>query len=331
MSEALLAVRNLSVEFRTPRGMARAIEDVSFTLHRGEVLGLVGESGCGKSVTSLAIMRLLDASAGRIAGGGIWLDGTDLTRVSERAMLSTRGRRISMIFQDPMTALNPLFPVGDQVAEVFRRHLRCSRRESRARAVEAFRRVQIPDPQRRTRQYPHELSGGMHQRVMIAMALACDPEVLIADEPTTALDVTIQAQIVDMMRELADDRGTAILMISHDLGVVATVCDRVAVMYAGQIIEEASAPALFSDPRHPYTRALMRAAPRLGERARHGRRPLTELRGTVPDPLLRPPGCRFHNRCSEAFERCAEALPLLKDANRGRQLRCLLQDRAVRA
>jgi len=320
-SAPLLEVAGLRVDFQTLDGPIRVIDGVGFTIARGEVLGLVGESGSGKSVTSLAIMRLL-GEQGRIAEGSIRLGDSILTTLSEAEMLAVRGRRVSMIFQEPMTSLNPVYTVGFQIAEVLVEHLGLGRRAATERAVALMRLVGIPAPEFRVRDYPHQLSGGMRQRVMIAMALACQPSLLIADEPTTALDVTIQAQILDLIAKLRRETGTAVLMITHDLGVIASTADRVAVMYAGQIVEEALVGELFAQPRHPYTRLLMKSIPRVGEK----RRRLEVIEGTTPSPAQLPAGCRFHPRCPDAIERCRAAAPPLETRADGRRVRCWRAD-----
>jgi peptide/nickel transport system ATP-binding protein len=295
--ELLLDVRGLRTSFHTRDGIVRAVDGIDFHVGRGEILGLVGESGCGKSVTSLSIMRLI-AKPGIIEAGEVLFDGQDLMKLSASDMRRIRGNRISMIFQQPTSALNPVWDVGRQVAEVLEVHRGMKRPAARARALDLLKMVGIPDPKRRLDAYPHELSGGMAQRVMIAMALACEPELLIADEPTTALDVTIQAQILDLIRGLRDRTGTAIILITHDLGVVAETCDRVAVMYAGEIIEQAGVNDLFGAPRHPYTRGLLGAIPVLGD----VRESLTVIPGNVPNLIDLPPGCRFAPRCAARLE-----------------------------
>ena len=303
----LLEVEALETHFATGAGVFRAVDGVSLTLGRGETLGLVGESGCGKSVTSLSIMRLVPQPPGRIAGGRVMLEGRDLLVLDEGEMRQVRGDRIAMIFQEPMTSLNPVHTIGDQIIETIRLHRDMTPAEARARAIEMLRLVRIPSPETRIDDYPHQLSGGMRQRAMIAMALACDPRVLIADEPTTALDVTIQAQILDLLRDLRDRTGTSIILITHDLGVVAELADRVAVMYAGRIVEEAPVKALFGDPQHPYTLGLLASIPGLsgsGER-------LTAIEGNVPNPYAIPDGCRFHPRCPFAIDRCRQKVPPL--------------------
>jgi peptide/nickel transport system ATP-binding protein len=316
MSDPLLEVAALRIALAGNKTAYNAVEEVSFEIGRGEAFGLVGESGCGKSITALAIMGLLRRPLS-LAGGRIVLDGKEIQKASAAEMRRLRGKRIAMIFQEPMTALNPLSPVGKQIAEMFVLHEGMGWREAMDRAEEALRQVRVPSPERRIRDYPHQLSGGMRQRVMIAIALACSPELLVADEPTTALDVTVQAEIIDLMAELCAAKGTAILMISHDLGLVANMCRRVAVMYAGRIVEAQPADAIFATPRHPYTRGLINSLPRLGERSRRGRQRLQEIAGTVPSIAGYPAGCRFNPRCSEATEVCRtvspEATPLPAD------------------
>lgn len=312
---ALLAVENLRTYFETDAGLARAVDGVSFSVYNGEVLGIVGESGSGKSVTSLSIMRLVPQPPGRIMPGSrILFRGRDLLGLSEAEMRRVRGNDIAMIFQEPMTSLNPVYPVGDQIAEAIRHHRGVGKREARARAVELLRQVGIPDAERRAADYPHQLSGGMRQRVMIAMAISCEPDLLIADEPTTALDVTIQAQILDLLAELRERLGMAMILITHDLGVVAQVCDRVVVMYAGQVVEEASVDDLFREPRHPYTEGLLKAIPRLGKPVER----LAVIPGTVPSPTAWPVSCRFHPRCPYGWDLCVEAAPELFPAGGGR-------------
>ena len=305
----ILEVRDLHTQFDTLDGVVRAVDGVSFDLARGETLGIVGESGCGKSVTALSILRLIPPETGRIASGSIKFEGEELTTLSEEAMKRLRGHRISMIFQEPMTSLNPVLTVGTQIAENVTRHMGVSKRAARERACEMLDLVRIADARRRLDEYPHQLSGGMRQRVMIAMALSCDPQVLIADEPTTALDVTIQAQILDLMLDIKEKTGTAIVLITHDLGVVAETTQRVVVMYAGRKVEEAPVEALFDNPLHPYTRGLMAAIPRLDVDAPR----LQEIPGMVP--LLTRPivGCAFAARCPIATERCRTEAPPMVD------------------
>ena len=314
----ILEVRDLHTQFSTLDGVVRAVDGVSFALARGETLGIVGESGCGKSVTALSILRLIPPETGRIASGSIKFEGEELTALSEEAMKRLRGHRISMIFQEPMTSLNPVLTVGTQIAENVTRHLGVSRKAARERAGEMLDLVRIADAKRRLDEYPHQLSGGMRQRVMIAMALSCDPQVLIADEPTTALDVTIQAQILDLMLDLKEKTGTAIVLITHDLGVVAETAQRVVVMYAGRKVEEAPVEALFDNPLHPYTRGLMAAIPRLDTDAAR----LQEIPGMVP--LLTRPivGCAFAARCPIATERCRTEAPPMVDVGGGHTALC---------
>jgi peptide/nickel transport system ATP-binding protein len=321
---AILEVRDLHTQFDTLDGVVRAVDGVSFDLARGETLGIVGESGCGKSVTALSILRLIPSETGRIASGSVRFEGEELTALGEEAMKRLRGHRISMIFQEPMTSLNPVLTVGTQIAENVVRHLGVPWRAARDRACEMLDLVRIADSRRRLDEYPHQLSGGMRQRVMIAMALSCDPQVLIADEPTTALDVTIQAQILDLMLELKEKTGTAIVLITHDLGVVAETTQRVVVMYAGRKVEEAPVEVLFDEPLHPYTRGLMRAIPRLDiEADAAGTRPrLQEIPGLVPN-LTRPiVGCAFAPRCGFATDRCRTEPPPIVDAGAGHTVAC---------
>ena len=320
----LLDVLGLKTHFFTFDGVARAVDDVSFHLDRGEVLGIVGESGCGKSVTAQSVMRLIPEPPGRIVGGRILFDGVDIASLSMETMRGIRGNRIAMIFQEPMTSLNPVFTIGNQVSEMFIQHENLSRKAAWERSVAMLERVQIPAPERRVQAYPHQLSGGMRQRVMIAMALACNPEILIADEPTTALDVTVQAQILYLMLTLRQDYDTAIIMITHDLGVIAEIASRVVVMYAGKVVESASTEAVFEDPKHPYTRGLLKSIPKLGNRARHGRQRLSEIQGMVPGLLHMPGGCAFHPRCAHAMRVCRSTVPDLKETDDGHAVRCWL-------
>ena len=304
---ALLEVRNLRTCFRVDGGELRAVDDVSFSVDSGRTLGIVGESGCGKSVTALSIMGLVPQPPGRIAGGEIRFEGRNLLELPPEAMRDLRGDRISMIFQEPMTSLNPAFTIGDQIVEVLVRHRRVEGTQAKALAIDMLRRVRIPSPEMRYDEYPHRLSGGMRQRVMIAMALACGPALLIADEPTTALDVTIQAQILDLMRTLREETGTAIVLITHDLGVVAEIADEVAVMYAGRIVERAPVRALFANAQHPYTIGLLGSIPQLHREQTR----LAAIEGQVPNPLAPVTGCRFHPRCPFAVERCRREEPPL--------------------
>lgn len=323
----LLEVKGLKTYFYTEDGVVRAVDGVDFEVLPGEVLGLVGESGCGKSVTSLSIMRLI-SKPGRVDAGEILLDGENLLNFPEEEMIKVRGNRISMIFQQPQTALNPVFKVGDQLAEVLNVHQDLGKEAGWNRAVALLKMVGVPDPVRRAHAYPHELSGGMAQRVMIAMALACVPELLIADEPTTALDVTIQAQILDLMRDLRRDMGTSVVLITHDLGVVAEMADRVAVMYAGRIVEQADVIPLFDEPLHPYTQGLIGSIPVLGEI----KEKLDVIPGTVPNLVDLPPGCRFAPRCQarvkHALQICTVQEPALSEVKPGHKVRCWLYEDA---
>jgi len=323
---ALLAVSDLRTYFYTGAGVARAVDGVSFAIGAGETLGIVGESGCGKSVTALSILRLVQ-QPGRIEPGShIMFEGQDLMQLDDAGIRRIRGNRIAMIFQEPMTALNPVFTVGDQIAEVARVHAGASRRAAWDRAVEMLTLVGIPAPAERARQYPHQLSGGMRQRVLIAMALVMSPALVIADEPTTALDVTIQAQILELLGDLQQRLGTSIAMITHDLGVIAEVASRVLVMYGGEVVEEARVETLFTEPHHPYTEGLLHAMPRVGRRQER----LTVIPGSVPPPTAWPTGCRFRDRCAYAWERCAREHPPLYQIGVGHVSRCHLADEPER-
>jgi oligopeptide/dipeptide ABC transporter ATP-binding protein len=321
---SLLQVKDLCVEFKTPHGRVRAVDGVDLHLEKGETLGVVGESGCGKSVTSLSIMCLLPKGIGCVAHGEIMFKGMDMLSMRPRDLNAIRGKEISMVFQEPMTSLNPVFKIGKQISEVLCFHMRLSPKEAWRHSVELLKAVGISRPEEIVREYPHRLSGGMLQRVMIAMALACNPSALIADEPTTALDVTIQAQILDLMRDLQRDHNTAILMITHNLGVVAEMCDRVAVMYAGYIVEEADVNRLFDNPTHPYTVGLLECMPRLDRtRAR-----LNVIPGVVPSPFEMPDGCRFAPRCPHSQPECAKKKPDLYDLGNGHKCRCFIYERS---
>ena len=320
----LLEIQELQTFFFIFEGVIRAVDDVSFFVDKGEVLGIVGESGCGKSVTAQSIMRIIPEPPGRIVGGKMMFDGLNLVELSMSQMRSVRGNRISMIFQEPMTSLNPVFTVGGQISEMFRRHRKLSKRDSWVQSVEMLKNVQIPAPDKRAHEYPHQLSGGMRQRAMIAMALSCDPEILIADEPTTALDVTVQAQILDLMMQLKEDYETAVVIITHDLGVIAEIAKRVVVMYAGKVVEEAPTLSIFEDPKHPYTRGLLKSIPKLGGRSRGGDRRLPEIAGIVPSLLDLPGGCYFSPRCAEATSICHEKPPELIDTGGSHRVRCWL-------
>jgi peptide/nickel transport system ATP-binding protein len=310
--DTVLDVKNLQTVFFTNSGLFRAVDDVSFTVRRGETLAIVGESGCGKSVSALSIMRLVPDPPGRIVGGSVVLEGLDLLSLDEAGMRAIRGNRISMIFQEPMTSLNPVMRIGDQITEVVRLHRKMTRKEAWSKAVEMLRLVRIPEPERRAQEYPHQLSGGMRQRAMIAMALACRPALLIADEPTTALDVTIQAQILALMLDLQTELGMGLVLITHDLGVVAQTAQRVIVMYAGRKVEEAPVETLFADPRHPYTRGLMASIPAVPTLSTKDSARLVEIPGMVPSLTRLPTGCAFAPRCELAIQRCREEYPPLQ-------------------
>jgi oligopeptide/dipeptide ABC transporter ATP-binding protein len=316
----LLSAESVSTHFFTEEGVARAVQDVSFSIKKGKTFALVGESGCGKSVTALSIMRLIPDPPGKIVGGKIMFRGRSLLELSERQMRSVRGNRIAMIFQEPMTSLNPVYTVGNQIVEAIKLHQRKNSSEAWADAVETLRKVGIADPDKRIREYPHQMSGGMRQRVMIAMAVSCEPALLIADEPTTALDVTIQAQILDLLDELQTQNEMSILLITHDLGVVAERADDVAVMYASRIVEVADSQSLFAKPMHPYTQGLLESLPRLGLEARR----LQTISGTVPEPLHFPTGCKFHPRCpiGGSDKRCQTVEPELREVQPKRCVAC---------
>jgi peptide/nickel transport system ATP-binding protein len=327
----VLEVRDLRTHFHTRRGTVRAVDGVSYAVGAGRTLGVVGESGCGKSVSALSILRLVPDPPGRIVGGSVLFEDEDLTRLSTDRMRRIRGNKISMIFQEPMTSLNPLLRIGDQISEPIMLHQGLTRKAALDKAVDMLRLVHIPDAERWLRDYPHQMSGGMRQRVMIAMALACNPQVLLADEPTTALDVTIQAQIMRLIGELQDKLGTAVVLITHDLGVVAETAQRVVVMYAGKKVEEADVDQLFDRPRHPYTRGLLASIPRLDELAQGaaGGRRLTEIPGIVPSLDRLPEGCAFAPRCTYATERCWQAVPPLEEKARDHWAACWESERVV--
>jgi peptide/nickel transport system ATP-binding protein/oligopeptide transport system ATP-binding protein len=320
MGEVVLAIDNLKTYFRVKEGLVRAVDGVSYQIHRAETLGLVGESGCGKTVSSLSILKLLDMPPAEFHGGKILFENQDLLTFSEKQMRDIRGKSISMIFQEPMTSLNPMLSIGFQVGEVLMQHKRLTAGQVRSRTVELLEMVGIPSPEKRIAEYPHQLSGGMRQRVMIALALACNPKVLIADEPTTALDVTIQAQILELMVDLQDNLGTSILLITHDLGVIAETAHRVAVMYAGKIVEEADVVTIFKNPLHPYTQGLMNSVPRIDE-AGNSRR-LEEIPGMVPNLYNLPEGCSFFDRCPTANEKCRTTRSRLLEVDSGHTVRC---------
>ena len=326
----LMEVSGLEVEFKTRRGSALVLNGVDFQLEPGETLCVVGESGCGKSMTALALLRLIPSPPGRIRAGSVRFQGEELLSATDARMREVRGNRISMIFQEPMTSLNPVFTVGDQIAESLRLHAKLDARQARERTIEMLRQVGIPAPERRVDEYPHQLSGGMRQRVMIAMALACRPDILIADEPTTALDVTVQAQIFDLLRELQREKGTAILLITHDMGAVAEMADRVMVMYAGRVIEQGRADRLLESPRHPYTRGLIECLPKLGSSREADRRELPEISGVVPSIWELGSGCAFRERCPQAMPRCATEVPPMMEVSGGHSVACWLQAEPLR-
>ena len=326
-TSAALSVRNLKTYFFTERGTALAVDDVSFDIPAGKTLALVGESGCGKSITALSVLGLVPDPPGKIVGGEILFEGRDLVKAAGPQMREIRGNDISMIFQEPMTSLNPVYRVGAQISSIIRLHQKLSKPDARAAAIDLLNQVGIPAPETRVDDYPHQMSGGMRQRVMIAMALACNPKVLIADEPTTALDVTIQAQILDLLRKLQQERGMAMLLITHDLGVVAEMADEVAIMYAGKIIEHGTAHDLFAQKAHPYTQGLFGALPSSSE---HTDR-LTTIRGQVPAATDFPSGCRFHPRCPKAMAVCASEVPVCLNAEADHEVYCWLYDKDVMA
>ena len=315
----LLRIRDLVVEFKTEMGIIRALDKISFDVMPGESLGIVGESGCGKSVTALSILRLIPSPPGRIAGGSIELDGTDVISQPEEEMRKVRGALASMIFQEPMTALNPVYSIGNQMVEVIRVHRKVSKAEARKRAIGMLRTVNIESPEKRIDQYPHELSGGMRQRVMIAMALSCSPKLLIADEPTTALDVTVQAQVMDEIKRLQQEMHMGLILITHDLGVIAETCERVVVMYCGKIIEVAESRELYENPKHPYTRGLLESIPRIREEKL---KTLPTIKGMVPDLADLPKGCRYADRCPKVEDRCRSEEPPLEGTESGGKVAC---------
>lgn len=326
MNEHLLNVQGLDTFFHLETGMSKAVQDVSFYLDSGEMLGLVGESGCGKSVTSLSIMRLVPSPPGKIESGIIHFQEKSLLELSEAEMRRVRGNDIAMIFQEPMTSLNPVFTIGSQIIEAVRLHQKVGKKEARNRTIEMLKLVGISDPGQRVDEYPHQLSGGMRQRAMIAMALSCNPGLLIADEPTTALDVTIQAQIMDLLAKLQDEFGMAILLITHDLGVVAGSTDRMEVMYAGRIVEEGTTKDIFGSPRHPYTKGLIESVPRLDTTGKR----LSVIKGTVPDPADLPSGCPFNPRCPLADEQCRAELPELESVGTNHRSRCFKSSQVIK-
>ena len=318
MNETVLELRNLKVAFPTPRGLIRAVEGVDLSVGTGECLALVGESGCGKSVTSLAAMRLLDTSPAIVRADAHRICGMDIQKLSEREMTAVRGRQVSMIFQDALSALNPVMTVGRQLDEIFRLHLHVPKAEAKKRSVEALAMVGIPEPQTRYRAFPHELSGGMRQRVLIAMAFACDPKLIIADEPTTALDVTVQAQVLSLLRQLQQQHSTSVLLISHDLSVVAQMADRIAVMYSGRIVEQATTEELLKNPLHPYTKGLLSAVVRMDDQEKR----FAQIPGTLPNPVEKPAGCYFCPRCAVRLPLCETRTPRLCNRGNGHWVRC---------
>jgi len=323
MAERLLEVKGLKTHFFTDEGVVRAVDGVDFYINKGETLGIVGESGCGKSVTALSIMRLIPTPPGRIVAGSINYDGRNLLDLSPAQMRKIRGKEISMIFQEPMTSLNPVFTCGEQIAEALRLHEGLNRRDAMDKTVDMLKLVHIPNAERRVKEYPHQLSGGMRQRIMIAMALSCNPKLLIADEPTTALDVTVQAEVLELLRELQEARGMAILLVTHDWGVVADICERAVVMYAGQVVEQAALSQLVRRPMHPYTEALLAANP---HHAPEDEEDLPSIPGVVPQPGQWPQGCHFHPRCAYTTDACRhQAIPLERPVH-GRETRCLHHD-----
>jgi oligopeptide/dipeptide ABC transporter ATP-binding protein len=324
MQELLLDIRGLRTQFFTDDGLARAVDGVSYSLEKGETVGVVGESGCGKSVTALSVLRLIPDPPGKIVDGEIVFEGTDLLGLSSADMRRIRGNDISMIFQEPMTSLNPVFTIGNQITEAVRLHQGLNKKEALDKAVEALKLVGIPVPERRVHEYPHQLSGGMRQRAMIAMALSCNPKVLIADEPTTALDVTIEAQILDLMRTLQEDLETAIIMITHDLGVIAEMAHKVVVMYAGKVVEQAPVERIFASPNHPYTQGLLQSLPRVDKDASGAKQRLQEIPGIVPSLLNLPAGCKFASRCPSAMPQCKEQEPPLEQIAGGHYSACWL-------
>ncbi len=323
MAETLLDIRGLKTWFKTDDGMVRAVDGVDLRIDRGETVGVVGESGCGKTVTARSVLKLIDMPPGRFEDGQILWQGRDIIPLDADEMDKIRAREIAIVFQEPMTSLNPVYTVGDQIAEVLRQHQSMSRRQAIDGAAEMLRLVHIPNPKKRVHDYPHQFSGGMRQRVMIAMALSCRPKLLIADEPTTALDVTIQAQILELMQEMKQQLGMSIMLITHAMGVVAETCQRVVVMYAGKVVEEAPVEALFGNPRHPYTQGLIRSIPRVDRAAEHKQR-LEAIPGTVPSLLNPPQGCRFAARCKFAMDVCVKDMPPLKQVGPGHRVRCVL-------
>lgn len=321
-NKPVLEVKNLKTSFFTDDGVVPAVDEVSFHINAGEIVGIVGESGCGKSVTSLSVMGLVPTPPGKIVGGEILLNGEDLTKASEKRMRQIRGNEVAMIFQDPMSSLNPVFTIGNQMIEAIKLHKKLGKNKAKQRAIEYMKLVGLPRPEELLNEYPHQLSGGMRQRIMIAMAMACEPKLLIADEPTTALDVTIQAQILKLMKNLNDNYQTSIMLITHDLGVVAQVCERVIVMYSGKVVEEGDVKSIFNDPKHPYTKGLIKSVPNVKKRAEK----LYSIPGNVPKPGSIKQGCRFHARCEHVMERCISENPTLRQVGDGQLASCFLYE-----
>lgn len=323
MEKELLKINDLQTHFFSDKGVVKAVDGVTITVNKGETVGIVGESGCGKSVTSLSIMRLLKDTPGKIVGGSIQFEGKDLIQLPEKSMRSIRGNEIAMIFQEPMTSLNPVYKIGRQLVESIRLHMKKDANEAKEHAIKMLELVGIPRAREIMKEYPHQLSGGMRQRVMIAMAMSCNPKLLIADEPTTALDVTIQAQILDLMRELREESDSSILLITHDLGVVAEMCDRVVIMYAGKVVEESDVNTIFEDPKHPYTKGLLESIPKLGVKIDR----LQSIKGNVPAPEQMPKGCKFAPRCPFVMDKCWEREPQLQSVNANHTTRCWLHQK----
>jgi oligopeptide/dipeptide ABC transporter ATP-binding protein len=326
LGDLLLRVSNLKTFFFTDEGVARSVDEMSFYVKKGEVLGIIGESGCGKSVSALSILQLIQSPPGKIVAGDILFEGEDLLEKSPSEMRKIRGNEIAMIFQEPMTSLNPVYTIGNQISENIITHQKLTKRAARKQSIEMLRRVGIPSPEKRIDEYPHQLSGGMRQRAMIAMALSCRPKLLIADEPTTALDVTIQAQILEILKRLQREFSMAIIMITHDLGIIADIADRVAVVYAGKVVETADVRSIFREPKHPYTRALYNSIPQLTDTRR---RKLEVIPGAVPNPLRFPSGCRFHPRCEFTIEHCREADPKLETLTNRHSVRCFMYNKSL--
>lgn len=322
MMEKILEIKDIQISFKTDEGELKVVDGIDFHINKGETLGVVGESGCGKSVTSLSVMGLLP-NIGNVKKGEILFGEKDLVKLSKSEIRKVRGKEIAMIFQEPMTSLNPVYTIGKQIMELVQNHRKMSKVEAKKHAIEMLKLVGIPRPEEVVDEYPHQLSGGMRQRVMIALAMSCNPELLIADEPTTALDVTIQAQILDLMRDLQEKKGMSILLITHDLGVVAEMCDRVVVMYAGQVVEDADVESIFDNPKHPYTRGLLESIPNMEEDTEY----LTTIKGTVPSPSNMPKGCRFAERCSHAIEKCVQSMPPVFTFSNGGKCRCWLYEK----